>query len=157
MRYAIVASGGKQFVAREGEILEVDRLGRPEGEMYEFSDVLLAAEGDQVLVGAPVVDGARVRATLLKEVRAKKVVVFRYQPKKRRRRKVGHRQTYSRLRIDEIDLPGVERKEPAKADGPRKPAPRKKAAPKEKAGARTTKSTGRRSPGASKTGKKRGS
>ena len=155
MRYAIVASGGKQYVAREGETLEVDRLGQPEGETFEFSEVLLAAEGDQVLVGMPVVDGARVRATILGEVRAKKVVVFRYQPKKRRRRKVGHRQTYSRLKIEEIDLPGVERKESAQAEGAKKPAPRKKASSgAKKTGSRTTKAAGRSSTATAKTGAK---
>ncbi|HSR48234.1 MAG TPA: 50S ribosomal protein L21 [Anaerolineales bacterium] len=153
MRYAIVTSGGKQYVAREGETLEVDRLGQPEGETFEFSEVLLAAEGDQVLVGAPKVDGARVRATVLGEIRAKKVVVFRYQPKKRRRRMLGHRQTYSRLRIDQIDLPGVERKDSAKAEEP-KAAPRKKTAAKAKAAAGTTKSAGRKSAGGAKSGAK---
>lgn len=120
MRYAIVSSGGKQYVAREGEALEVDRL-HADGQAFEFSEVLLAAEGDQVLVGTPTVQGAKVKARIVGEVKGKKIDVFRYQPKKRRRRMLGHRQIYSRLMIEEIDLPGVARKEPA-------PAPQKKAA-----------------------------
>ncbi len=128
MRYAIVTSGGKQYVAREGEILEVDRLGKPAGEPFEFSEVLLAADGEQVLVGSPMVAGARVQGTIEGEVRGEKVIVFRYQPKKRRRRKLGHRQTYSRVKIEMIDLPGIARAEAKGAE--KKAAPRKKAAPK---------------------------
>lgn len=109
MRYAIVASGGKQYVAREGQSLEVDRLGPDTGESIEFSEVLLAADGAQVMVGAPSVAGARVLGTVQGEVRGEKIIVFRYQPKKRRRRKLGHRQTYTRVRIDRIDVPGLDR------------------------------------------------
>jgi len=147
MRYAIVASGGKQYIAREGQSLEVDRLDRTTGQTIEFSDVLLAADGDQVMVGAPSVSGARVVGTVQGEVRGEKIIVFRYQPKKRRRRKLGHRQTYTRVRIDQIDVPGLERRQAAEpaakpaakkaAAGPRKskaapskPAPRKPAAAK---------------------------
>lgn len=143
MRYAIVASGGKQYVAREGEILEIDRLDREAGQAFEFAEVLLAADGEQVLVGSPQVEGARVVATVEGTVRGKKVIVFRYQPKKRRRRKLGHRQSYTRLKIDQIEIPGVARSQ--QADVPKKAAPRKKAgaAARPKAsGSRTPKSAG---------------
>jgi large subunit ribosomal protein L21 len=144
MRYAIVASGGKQYVAREGEALEVDRLAMPAGDDYEFPEVLLAADGDQILVGAPVVDGASVRAKVVGEVKGEKVVVFRYQPKKRRRRKLGHRQTYSRLVVETIDLPGVPRRSDEGA-----PAPKKPAAPRRKTGG-AKKASATKKPGASK-------
>ncbi len=140
MRYAIVASGGKQYVAREGEILEVDRLGKPAGDPFEFSEVLLAADGEQVLVGSPMVAGARVQGTIEGEVRGEKIVVFRYQPKKRRRRRLGHRQTYSRVKIETIDLPGVARAEAVAAE--KKAAPRKKAAPKKQAAPAARKTSG---------------
>ena len=137
MRYAIVASGGKQYVAREGEHLEVDRLEGAAGEKFEFAEVLLAADGDQVMVGTPAVTGAKVKGTVLGEVRGEKIIVFRYQPKKRRRRKLGHRQTYTRIQIHEIDVPGLDRsagEAPAKKSGGRpaasKPAPAKPAASK---------------------------
>jgi large subunit ribosomal protein L21 len=126
MRYAIVASGGKQYLAREGQNLEVDRLAHETGETIEFSEVLLAADGGQVMVGAPSVEGARVSGTVEGEVRGEKIIVFRYQPKKRRRRKLGHRQTYTRVRIDRIEAPGLERAQ-AEADA-EKPAPKKAAA-----------------------------
>ena len=145
MRYAIVASGGKQYVAREGETLEVDRLGKPAGEPVEFSEVLLAADGEQVLVGSPLVAGARVQGTIQGEVRGEKIVVFRYQPKKRRRRKLGHRQTYSRVKIEMIDLPGIARAESTRAE--KESAPRKKAAASKKKAAPTAgKAGGRASP-----------
>jgi large subunit ribosomal protein L21 len=129
MRYAIVLSGGKQYVAREGESLEVDRLGQAAGDDVVFSDVLLAADGAQVLVGSPAVNGAKVKGTVERELRGEKIIVFRYQPKKRRRRKLGHRQTYTRVHIDQIDVPGMDRSE----SGEEKPAPRKAAAaPKSK-------------------------
>ena len=150
MRYAIVTSGGKQYVAREGETLEVDRLGPPPGEAVEFSEVLLAADGEQVLVGSPVVAGARVQGTIQGEVRGEKVVVFRYQPKKRRRRKLGHRQTYTRVMIETIDLPGLARAEAR--GGEKKPAPRKKPAAPAKKAAAAARKTGGRAPTAKKKG-----
>jgi len=125
MRYAIVASGGKQYVAREGQSLEVDRLDSATGQTIEFSEVLLVADGGQVMVGAPSVTDARVQGTVQGQVRGEKIIVFRYQPKKRRRRKLGHRQTYTRVRIDRIDVPGLDRGPDAEPAG--KPAPKKTA------------------------------
>jgi large subunit ribosomal protein L21 len=129
MRYAIVASGGKQYLAREGQSLEVDRLGKSAGQGVEFSDVLLAADGQQVLVGTPSVSGARVTGTVQGEIRGEKIIVFRYQPKKRRRRKLGHRQTYTRVMIEKIEAPGLGRSTVAAEARPAaKPTPPKKAA-----------------------------
>lgn len=168
MRYAIVTSGGKQYIAREGEHLEVDRLDRANGQTVEFSDVLLAADGGQVLVGAPSVAGARVLGTSEGEVRGEKIIVFRYQPKKRRRRKLGHRQTYTRVRIDQIEAPGLGRvklEEPTKKPAGKKPAgkktagrPRKsKPAPARPAAAKpATAKPARRKPAARTPSKKKG-
>jgi large subunit ribosomal protein L21 len=163
MRYAIVTSGGKQYIAREGEHLEVDRLDRDKGQTFEFSEVLLAADGGQVLVGAPSVAGARVLGTIQGEVRGEKIVVFRYQPKKRRRRKLGHRQTYTRVRIDQIEAPGLGRvkiEEPAKKPAGKKTAgtPRKsKPAPVRPAAAKpATAKPARGKPAARAPSKKKG-
>src|SRR3972149_6651756 len=117
MRYAIVTSGGKQYVAREGQSLEADRLDSATGQSIEFSEVLLAADGGQGMVGAPSVTGARVQGTVQGQVRGEKIIVFRYQPKKRRRRKLGHRQTYTRVLIDRIDVPGLDRGQDAAPAG----------------------------------------
>src|SRR3990170_6614908 len=150
MRYAIVTSGGKQYVAREGQSLEVDRLDSATGQSIEFSEVLLAADGGQVMVGAPSVTGARVQGTVQGQVRGEKIIVFRYQPKKRRRRKMGHRQTYTRVMIETIDLPGLARAEAR--GGEKKPAPRKKPAAPAKKAAAAARKTGGRAPTAKKKG-----
>ena len=105
MKYAILQSGGKQYVAREGESLEVDRLPVEKGEAVEFSEVLLVSDGKNIHVGTPRVEGARVKGRVLEEVKARKVVVFKYIPKERYRRKSGHRQRYTRVAIESIVAP----------------------------------------------------
>jgi large subunit ribosomal protein L21 len=166
MRYAIVLSGGKQYIAREGQSLEVDRLDRSAGQSVEFSDVLLAADGAQVMVGAPSVTGARVTGIVEREVRGEKVIVFRYQPKKRRRRKLGHRQTYTRVHIEQIDVPGLERSQEAQAEKPTpkkaaaarpsKPAPARRAPSKPAASKPAAGKPATRKPAPRKTGTKKG-
>ena len=102
MKYAIVEDGGKQYKAVEGGTIEVDRFTAEEGEQLDLERVLLVADGDNVQVGAPLVTGARVQATVVSQVKGPKLVVFRYKPKKRIRVKTGHRQKYTRLQIDSI-------------------------------------------------------
>jgi large subunit ribosomal protein L21 len=80
----------------------VERLPYEVGEQVELSEVYLLADEDEVAVGQPTVDGAAVRATILEEFRGPKIRIFKYKPKERYRRRMGHRQTYMRLRIDEI-------------------------------------------------------
>jgi large subunit ribosomal protein L21 len=138
MKYAVIDSGGKQYVAREGETFEVDRLAAGAGQAVEIEAVLLAADGDHVLVGAPHVQGARVQATVEAEVRGPKILVFHYTPKKRHRKRSGHRSFLTRLRVNSITVPGgsstpgagAARVEPAsepkrrrKSAGPSKPKP----------------------------------
>jgi len=129
MKYAVIESGGKQYVAREGETVEVDRLPQAVGQAIRFSDVLLAADGDLVLVGAPHVDGAEVRATIQAEVRGPKVLVFRYTPKKRFRKRMGHRSWLTKLHVDAVTVPGGRsgsaEAEPAPAEAPKRKAPAK--------------------------------
>lgn len=106
MKYAVVESGGKQYVAREGESVEVDRLPVGAGSSIEFDKVLLLVDGDRVQVGAPLIDGLKVRGTVSEHIQGPKIVVFRYIPKERYRRKTGHRQQYSLVRITAIGAPG---------------------------------------------------
>jgi large subunit ribosomal protein L21 len=127
MKYAVIESGGKQYVAREGETFEVDRLPQAVGQAVRFGDVLLAADGDLVLVGAPHVDGAEVRATVQAEVRGPKVLVFRYTPKKRFRKRMGHRSWLTKLHVDGVTVPGG-RSGSAEAEPPAAEAPKRKAA-----------------------------
>ena len=104
MKYAIVEDGGKQYKAVEGATIEVDYFPAEAGEPVDLERVLMVVEDDKVNVGRPLVDGAKVQASVVSQVKGPKIVVFRYKPKKRIRRKTGHRQKYTRLQIDAISL-----------------------------------------------------
>jgi large subunit ribosomal protein L21 len=106
--YAIVETGGKQYKVSPGQKIDVDRLAVAGGEDIELSRVLLIADDKDTLVGSPAIEGAKVVATCLSEGKSDKVIVFKYKPKVRYRRKKGHRQIYSRLEIKEIVKPGGE-------------------------------------------------
>jgi large subunit ribosomal protein L21 len=106
--YAIVETGGKQYKVAPGQKIDVDRLTVAKGEDIELSRVLLIADGKDTVVGNPTIDGAKVVATCLGEGKGDKVIVFKYKPKVRYRRKKGHRQIYSKLEIKEILKPGEE-------------------------------------------------
>ena len=103
MKYAIIESGGKQYRAIEGATIEVDRLPAEAGEQVPLESVLLVVNDDQVSVGMPLVEGARVNATVVEQFKGPKIVVFKYRPKKRYRVKTGHRQLYTRLVINSIE------------------------------------------------------
>ncbi|GIW07906.1 MAG: 50S ribosomal protein L21 [Dehalococcoidia bacterium] len=100
--YAIVDAGGHQVKVRAGQVLDVDRRDLEPGATVEFEKVLLLADGPRVTVGQPTVAGAKVTGTVLREVKGEKIVVFKYKPKVRYRRRLGHRQRYTRVRIDSI-------------------------------------------------------
>jgi large subunit ribosomal protein L21 len=104
MKYAVVECGGKQYKAVEGGTIQVDRMLVEDGQKVTIDTVLMVVEDDNVSVGTPTVKGARVQATVLGEVKGKKVVVFKYRPKKRIRVKTGHRQKYTRLEINAIEM-----------------------------------------------------
>ncbi len=104
MKYAIVEDGGKQYKAVEGGTIEVDYFDSEVGAQVDLDRVLLVSDGEQITVGTPLVQGAVIQATVLGEVKAKKVIVFKYKPKKRYRVKTGHRQKYIRLKIDSIKV-----------------------------------------------------
>jgi large subunit ribosomal protein L21 len=100
--YAIVESGGRQYRAEEGHSFSVEKLPYEVGEQIELEHVLLLANGDGVQVGQPTLAGISVKATVVEQYRGKKIFVWKYRPKNRYRRRKGHRQSYTRLRIDEI-------------------------------------------------------
>jgi large subunit ribosomal protein L21 len=104
MKYAIVEDGGKQYKATLGETIEVDKYPLEVGEEIDLEHVLLVSDGENVMVGAPLVKGARVQATIVAQVKGPKVTVFRYKAKERIRTKTGHRQQYTRVRIDAITV-----------------------------------------------------
>jgi len=99
--YAIIATGGKQYKVAEGDIIKVEKLGASEGESVTFDQVLAVNKGDMV-VGTPVVSGAKVTATVLGEVKGKKVIVYKYKRKSGYHKKNGHRQNYTEVKIDSI-------------------------------------------------------
>jgi large subunit ribosomal protein L21 len=102
--YAIFETGGKQYRVSPGETIQVEKLDVPIGETITFDRVLLVADGENVRVGQPVVEGATIRAHVLRQGKSRKVIVFRYRPKQRYRRKKGHRQPYTLLQIEAIEV-----------------------------------------------------
>jgi large subunit ribosomal protein L21 len=125
MSYAIVESGGKQYVAREGQALEVDRLPVEVGKPVEFDRILLVVDGSDVRIGTPAVLGIKVHATVAEHTKGDKIIVYRYIPKERYRKKRGHRQQYTRVMVDGIGEPSGSPKPPA---APKKAAARTRGA-----------------------------
>ena len=112
--YAIVRSGGKQYRVEVGSKIDVERLAAAEGDKVELSDVLLLADAGQVTAGNPTVAGARVMTQVIEHGRSPKAVVFKYKAKVRYRRRTGHRQSFTRLAVEEIVAPGAESAEKSK-------------------------------------------
>ncbi|PKO23010.1 MAG: 50S ribosomal protein L21 [Chloroflexi bacterium HGW-Chloroflexi-1] len=106
--YAVVETGGKQYLAAPDEFVEVERLPEEVGEQVALDQVLMIVDDGEITVGRPTVPGAQVLATVMLQRRRRKVIFFHYVPKKRQRTKRGHRQYYTRLRIDEIQVGGEE-------------------------------------------------
>jgi large subunit ribosomal protein L21 len=100
--YAVVETGGKQYKVSAGEMVSVEKLPFEVGDKIELDRVLLVANGEEVRVGQPTVEGAKVLATVTDHVKGPKIIIFKYRPRERYRRKKGHRQAYTRLTIDEI-------------------------------------------------------
>jgi len=100
--YAIVEAGGHQHKVTKGQLIDIDRFDAEPGSTIELEKVLLVSDGSAITVGQPTIVGAKVTATVLRELKAPKIIVFKYKPKTRYRRRQGHRQRYTRLRIDEI-------------------------------------------------------
>lgn len=102
MKYAIINTGGKQYVAREGETIEVDRLPLQVGDDVQWKEVLLLVNNGDIAVGEPYVTGANVKGKVVDQIKGRKILVFKYIPRERYRRRRGHRQRYTRVEIDTI-------------------------------------------------------
>lgn len=100
--YAVFRTGGKQFRAEPGARLQVPTLDAEAGDTVVFDEVLLAADGGEIAVGSPVVEGASVKAEVIGHGRTRKVIVFKRKRRKGYRKKQGHRQGYTEIRIEEI-------------------------------------------------------
>ena len=100
--HAIIETGGKQYKVAEGDTLYIEKLNVEAGETVTFDKVLAVLDGDKATFGAPVVDGASVTANVVKNGKGKKVLVFKYKPKKNYRRRQGHRQPYTKVEITKV-------------------------------------------------------
>jgi len=103
--YAIIEAGGKQYRVAEGDVIRCDLIDSEAGSEVTFDRVVLAGNADTVNVGTPTLAGASVSGTVLRQAKDKKILVFRYKPKKRVRKMTGHRQPYAEVKITKITLP----------------------------------------------------
>ena len=101
---AVIVTGGKQYTVSEGDVLYVEKLGVEAEEIVKFDQVLAVLDGENTKVGTPVVEGACVEAKVVKNGKAKKIVVFKYKAKKNEKKKIGHRQPYTKVEITKIAL-----------------------------------------------------
>jgi large subunit ribosomal protein L21 len=110
---AIVEVNGKQYRVEEGRYLDVDTLQQGPDEEIEFGNVLMIVDGDNTQIGTPFIEGATIKAKVLSHGRKAKVLVYKMRRKKGYRVKNGHRQGYTKLQIDAVNLPGAAKKAPA--------------------------------------------
>ena len=103
MSYAIIRTGGKQFRVSPGDVVHVPTLAdKSEGDKIEFNEVLVSGDSDGVRIGAPTIAGARVTATVVKNGRGPKIIVFKFKRRKHYKRTKGHRQGFTAIKIDSI-------------------------------------------------------
>ncbi|MDD2486362.1 MAG: 50S ribosomal protein L21 [bacterium] len=100
--YAVIETGGKQFKVAEGDILRVEKLDGDKGSSVEFDKILLLEQDGQVRIGRPYVEGVKVTAKVLVQDKARKIIVFKYMPKKHYKKKSGHRQPFTEIKIESI-------------------------------------------------------
>ncbi len=101
---AIIVTGGKQYTVSEGDILFIEKLNAEEEAVVKFDEVLAILDGENSKIGAPVVEGAAVEAKVVKNGKGKKIHVLKYKPKKGQKKKIGHRQPYTKVEITKIAL-----------------------------------------------------
>ena len=101
---AVIATGGKQYWVKEGDIVRIEKINLEKGEKVEFDQVLMVNKDGEYIIGRPLVEKAKVTGKILNQGKAKKVIVFKYKPKKRYRKKTGHRQPFTEVLIEKIKL-----------------------------------------------------
>ena len=101
--FAVIKTGGKQYLVRPGDKIKVEKLEVEEGKEIIFPEVLLSEKNDKLTIGDPLVKDAKVMAKVLNHGKGEKLIIFKYKPKKRYKRKIGHRQQFTEVEIKEID------------------------------------------------------
>jgi large subunit ribosomal protein L21 len=101
--YAVVSTGGKQYRVQKGETLRIEKIPGEVGSKVTLDKVLMVADGENIRVGQPLLEKAAVQASIVEQDKAKKILVFKYKRRKRYRRKQGHRQPFTAIRIDGIE------------------------------------------------------
>ena len=101
--YAVIASGGKQYKVSQGDILRVEKIPGEIGSPISFDEVLMVSDGETASIGQPVLDNVAVKGYIVDQGKAKKIIVFKYKKRKGYRKKRGHRQQFTLVRIDSID------------------------------------------------------
>lgn len=102
--YAVIETGGKQYKVSEGDVIFVEKLTAEEGSDVAFDKVLVCGDGSNVQVGSPMLNGAKVTGKVVKNGKGKKITVLTYKPKKNEKRKMGHRQPYTKVEIVKIEV-----------------------------------------------------
>jgi large subunit ribosomal protein L21 len=101
--YAVISSGGKQYRVEQGDVLRIEKINGEVGAPVSFDKILMFSDGEKVRVGTPVLDDVSVQGHIIEQGRAKKIIVFKYKRRKRYRRKQGHRQSYTAIKIDALE------------------------------------------------------
>lgn len=101
--YAVIQTGGKQYKVTEGSVLKVEKLDVQPGDRLTLDQVLMVSDGNEVRVGTPLVPNAQVTAVVLEQGRDKKIVVYKYKRRKNYRKKQGHRQPYTKIKVEKIE------------------------------------------------------
>ena len=155
MKYAIVEHSGKQYLAQEGSLIEVDRMSLEVGKQIVFKDVLLVSDGKKVEIGAPFIKGASVKGKVQGHPKGKKITVFKFKPKQRYRRTQGHRQLLTHIEIESVGLPAAPATKKAETKGKAsasKPAAKNKAGEKSKSTASKAAASSKKSASTTKKG-----
>lgn len=100
--YAIVQTGGKQYKVEQGEVIKVERIAGQKGELVDMGEVMMVHDGQNAIIGTPLVQGARVKCEIVDQGKRKKVIIFKHKRRKNYRKKTGHRQLCTSLKVREI-------------------------------------------------------
>lgn len=104
MSYAVIRTGGKQYRVAPGDVIRIEKLDREAGAEVEFNEVLATSDGSAVRIGTPLVDGASVKAQVVSQGRAKKILVYKKKRRKNYRRRQGHRQYFTAVKVTQIEI-----------------------------------------------------